>query len=245
MDVTLTRTERETLKAIHRLSSSGDAHTGALAEKLGVSPGTVTATIKRLADRELVDHRPYRGVELTLAGRRLAVAAIRRHRIVERFLADMLGYAWNEADRLAPTFEHALPQEVEDRLFVALDRPATCPHGFPIPAPFVAEIPATPPLYDLEPGDVAVVAVPGATDPAVVAFLDTLGLLPGVAVEVREKHPFDGPLVLRVDGHDRTVGEKVARQVFVRTETNDAAPSNGAGFLSTTVETEPRREQSA
>jgi len=217
MDSPLSRSERETLKAIYRLSKDGtDAHTGDLAEALGVSPGTATAAIKRLADRRLADHKPYKGVELTAPGRRAAVAAIRRHRIVERFLADMLGYAWNEADRLAGSFEHELPQEVEDRLFVALDRPTSCPHGFPIPEPEVAEIPQMPPLYDLEPGDVAVVAISAQVDPDVVTFLDTLGLRPGVEVEVREKHPFDGPLVLRVDGQDRTVGEKVARQIFVR-----------------------------
>src|SRR3954470_2237899 len=217
MDLTLTKSERETLKAIYRLTRSGDgAHTGDLADALGVSPGTVTATIKRLADRDIVDHRPYRGVELTTAGSQLSVAAIRRHRIVERFLADMLGYAWNEADRLAGSFEHDLPQEVEDRLFVALDRPSTCPHGFPIPEPEVAEIPEMPPLYTLEPGDRAIVAVPGSTEADVVAFLDTLGLRPGVRVEVREKHPFDGPMVLRVDGKDRTLSHKVSRQIYVR-----------------------------
>ena len=215
----LSRSERETLKAIHRLlRDGGAAHTGTLAERLGVSPGTVTATVKRLADRALVDHRPYRGVALSLQGRRAAMAAIRRHRIVERFLSDMLGYAWNEADRLAPAFEHDLPQEVEDRLFVALDRPATCPHGFPIPEPDTGDIPEMPPLYALEPGDAAVVAVPGSTEPDVVAFLDTLGLRPGVRVEVLEKHPFDGPMVLHVDGHARTVGDRVARQIFVRKE---------------------------
>src|SRR5438067_7983521 len=219
MDLTLSKSERETLKAMYRLTKAGaDAHTGDLAEALGLSPGTVTATVKRLADRKIVDHKPYHGVELTAAGRRAAVAAIRRHRIVERFLSDMLGYAWNEADRLAGSFEHDLPQEVEDRLFMALDRPASCPHGFPIPEPEMADIPELPPLYDLEPGDAAVVAVPGSTDPAMVEFLDTLGLRPGVLVEVHEKHPFDGPLVLRVDGQDRTVGEKVARQIFVRKE---------------------------
>ena len=222
MDVALTKSERETLKSIYRLTgghgSAPDAHTGALAEALKVSPGTVTATVKRLADRGLADHKPYRGVELTTEGRRAAVAAIRRHRIVERFLADMLGYPWNEADRFATTFEHELPQDVEDRLYVALDRPAACPHGFPIPAPEVADIPELPPLYALEPGDVAVVAVPGSTDADVVAFLDTLGLRPGVRVEVREKHPFDGPMVLLVDGHRRTVGDKVARQIYVRLE---------------------------
>jgi DtxR family Mn-dependent transcriptional regulator len=212
----LSKSDREALKAIYRLAKDGGAHTGILAERLGLAPGTVTATVKRLADRGLVDHEPYHGVELTLAGSRLAIAAIRRHRIVERFLADMLGYAWNEADRLATNFEHELPQEVEDRLFVALDRPAACPHGFPIPAKETAEMPEMPPLYALEPGDTAVVAVPGSTDPEIVKFLGTLGLVPGVTVEVKEKHPFDGPLVLRVDGKDRTLGATVANQVFVQ-----------------------------
>jgi DtxR family Mn-dependent transcriptional regulator len=213
----LTKSDREILKAVYRLSRDGaGAPTGAVADRMGVSPGTVTAAIKRLAERQLLDHRPYKGAILTPAGRIAAIAAIRRHRIVERFLADMLGYAWNEADRLAGTFEHDLPQEVEDRLFVALDRPQTCPHGFPIPAPDVDEVPDTPPLYSLEPGDVAVVAVPGSTDPDVIDFLENLGLRPGVRVQVKEKHPFDGPLVLRVDGKDRTVGERVASQIFVR-----------------------------
>src|SRR3954447_18443074 len=213
----LSKSDRETLKSIYRLSRDGqDAHTGALADALGVSPATATATVKRLAERGLLDHKLYRGVELTLAGRAAAIAAIRRHRIVERFLAVMLGYAWNEADRLATSFEHDLPQEVEDRIFVALDRPATCPHGFPIPDAETDDVPDLPPLYELEPGDIAVVAVPGSTDPEVVAFLDTLGLHPGGRVEVKEKHPFDGPLVLRVNGKDRTLGRTVAQQVYVQ-----------------------------
>ena len=212
----LSKTDREALKAIYRLSGDGDAHTGVLADRLGLAPGTVTATIKRLADRGLVDHKPYRGVVLTEGGRLAAIASIRRHRIVERFLADMLGYAWNEADRLAIRFEHELPDEVEDRLFVALDRPQTCPHGFPIPAKETAELPLMPPLYALEPGDTAIVAVPGSTDPEIVAFLEPLGLRPGVRVEIKEKHPFDGPLVLRVEGEVRTLGATVANQVYVQ-----------------------------
>jgi len=236
-DLIISKSERETLKALYRLTKAGsDAHTGALAEALGVSPGTATATVKRLADRGLANHRPYKGVELSAVGRRAAVAAIRRHRIVERFLSDMLGYAWNEADRLAGSFEHDLPQEVEDRLFVALDRPTSCPHGFPIPEPETADMPALPPLYELEPGESAIVAVPGSTDPEVVAFLDTLGLRPGVRVEVREKHPFDGPLVLSVEGHDRTVSERIAQQIFVRKEARPERRGLGG---------QNRREQSA
>lgn len=218
MVVSLSKSDRELLKAMYRLTKDGaPAHTGDLADALGLTPGTVTTSVKRLADRRLVDHTPYRGVELTRTGRAAALGAIRRHRIVERFLSDMLGYPWNEADRLATTFEHELPQEVEDRLFVALDQPETCPHGFPIPTPEVGELPTMPPLYALEPGDRAVVAVPGSTEPDIVAFLDTLGLRPGVYVEVREKHPFDGPLVLRVGGVDRTLGATIANQIYVQT----------------------------
>ena len=213
----LSRSDREALKAVYRLAKDGEgAPTGALADKLKLAPGTVSAAVKKLAERGLLTHMPYKGVELTRAGRTVAISAIRRHRIVERFLSDMLGYAWNEADRLAGAFEHELPQEVEDRLFVALHRPATCPHGFPIPEPDTEDLPDLPPLYALQPGDIAEVAVPGSTDPEIVEFLATLGLRPGVKVEVREKHPFDGPLVLRVDGKERTVGEKIANQIFVK-----------------------------
>lgn len=218
----LSRSDRDTLKAVYRLTKGvSAAHTGALAESLGVSPGTATTAVKRLAERSLVKHEPYRGVFLTRQGRRAAVAAIRRHRIVERFLADMLGYPWNEADRLAGAFEHDLPQEVEDRLFVALNRPTTCPHGFPIPDHDVVDIPEMPPLYGLEPGDIATVAVPGSTEPEIVEFLDTLGLRPGVKVEVKEKHPFDGPIVLTVEGSERTISQKVANQIYVKKENNE------------------------
>ena len=225
VDDSLTKSEREALKAIYRLTRDGsEAHTGALADVLGLSPGTVTTTVKRLADRMLVDHRPYQGVSFTAGGQKTAVAAIRRHRIVERFLADMLGYAWNQADKLAVSFEHELPDEVLERLYVALHRPETCPHGFPIPTAEDAELPATPALYDLAPHQLAEVALSGSTDPELVTFLATLGLVPGVEVEVIEKHPFDGPLVVKVDGQDRTLGERVARQIYVTPRGGAAVP---------------------
>jgi DtxR family transcriptional regulator, Mn-dependent transcriptional regulator len=229
----LTKSEREALKAIYRFTRDGsEAHTGALADSLGLSPGTVTTLVKRLADRELVVHRPYQGVSFTNQGRRAAIAAIRRHRIVERFLSDMLGYAWNQADKLAVSFEHDLPDEVVDRLYVALDRPATCPHGFAIPDVADNDLPATPPLYDLGVGDVARVAVSGSTDGEIVSFLQDLGVVPGAEVRVVEKHPFDGPLVVEVGGQTRTLGERVARQVYVtRTlapEATDAAATQPA-----------------
>ncbi len=243
MDDSLTKSEREALKAIYRLTRDGsEAHTGALADVLGLSPGTVTTTIKRLADRDFVDHRPYQGVSFTPQGAKTAVSAIRRHRIVERFLADMLGYKWNEADKLAVGFEHELPDEVLERLYVALHRPATCPHGFPIPTAEDNELPQTPDLYSLQPGEVAEVALSGSTDPELVTFLGTLGLVPGVEVSVVEKHPFDGPLVVTVDGQDRTLGERVARQIYV-TRRDPRASSNGEHGTPATRGTAPTNQR--
>src|SRR5205085_758590 len=123
-------------------------------------------------------------VELTRDGRRTAVAAIRRHRIVERFLSDFLGYAWQDADQLAGSFEHELPQEVEERLFEALGQPTTCPHGFPIPDPEVDRIPQMPSLADVPVGGSGVVALSGSTEPDIVEFLESLGVRPGAHVEV-------------------------------------------------------------
>lgn len=131
----LSRTQRETLKAIFRLESTslGGAHTGDLAVALGRSAATVSAVLKELAARGLADHRPYRGVELTGQGRDAAAAALRRQRVLERFLVDVLGFDAVEVRRLATSFEHAVPAEVERRLDAALGRPDTCPHGSPIP----------------------------------------------------------------------------------------------------------------
>jgi len=250
MDAELTRSQRAALREIWRRTSplnprgaptSGPsprrgphpgpgpsdepadwARTGDLAAALRVSPATATAMVKRLVDQGLVHHLPYKGVALTGPGRKLAVAVVRRHRIVERFLADVLGYSWAEADRLAPRFEHDLPQEVEDRLFDALGRPATCPHGFPIPGLGSDGEAQMSQLYDLEPGQAAVIALSSSISPAMVAFLAEMGLVPGAEVEVVDKQPFGGPLVVRVAGAERALGERAGRQVHVRTLTSSA-----------------------
>jgi DtxR family Mn-dependent transcriptional regulator len=209
--------ERDTVKAVFRLSQDGEpVRTGDLAARLDIAPGSATARIQRLAERGLVTYEPYHGVELTDTGRVVAASTMRRHRIVERFLSDMLGYSWMDADRLAVTFEHDLPDEVLARIFVALDRPTTCPHGFPIPEPDSLDVPTLPSLDTLAVGATAEVALPGATNVDVAAFLETLGVRPGAHIVVRERHPFDGPVVITVDGHERTLGNTLARQVFVR-----------------------------
>jgi DtxR family transcriptional regulator, Mn-dependent transcriptional regulator len=213
----LTKTEREAMKAIYRLvENPGEATTGTVAQRLGVGAGTASATVKKLAERGLVDHRPYKGIELTASGQEVAVSAIRRHRICERFLADYLGYTWHDADRLASTFEHDLPAEIEQRLYEALGRPAFCPHGFPIPQPEAAVIPPMPRLYDLEPGEMAEVALSGSMEKSALTFLENLGVRPDARVEVVSKQPFDGPLELKVDGATQVLGEKLARQIYVK-----------------------------
>ena len=146
MDANLTKSERETLKAVYRLT----ARPGSLRRGPHRRPGRDPERHPGHDDRHpQAAGRPRPGRLHPLPGRgahrrsgaEMAVAVIRRHRIVERFLADLLGYGWQEADRLAPSFEHVLPQEVEDRLFAVLEQPSTCPHGFPIPAPEVRRHP--------------------------------------------------------------------------------------------------------
>lgn len=207
--------EQETLKSIYRQAGpEGVSRPGDLADALSVSPATITARLKKLADQELVEHRPYQGVTLTRKGRVAAIGAIRRHRIVERFLSDFLGYQWSEADQLAVTFEHSLPAEVVQRMFNALDRPTACPHGFPIPAAEAEELAALATLADADLGETIEVALPGDTHPDVVHFLDTIGIRPGTVLTVKERHPFEGPVIVDVDGIDRVVGHKLAAEIY-------------------------------
>lgn len=232
MEGELTRPEREALKEIwRRTPGEGDwARTGDLVSALGVSPATATAMVKRLTADGLVTHVPYRGVTLSPAGRKLAAAVVRRHRVVERFLSDLLGYSWAEADKLAPSFEHDMPLEVEERLFEALGQPSTCPHGFPIPGVGADGVPQLAQLYDLEPGQRAVVALSSSVSPAMVAFLADMGLVPGAEVEVVDKQPFGGPLVVRVAGAERALGERSGRQVRVRMLAPCSQPLPGAAL---------------
>lgn len=216
-----TPTAREYLKAILRLEAEGSrVSTSRLAHAVGVSPGTATEMVKRLAEAGVVAHQRYRGVELTSGGRRQAAAALRRHRVVERFLTDMLGFAWFEAHRLALHFEHQLPDEVEDRLYDVTGRPETCPHGYPIPPVQAADSPprnGQRPLTDLEPGESGIVAhiAEEQAEEDLLAFLDEMGLRPGAQVRLVEAAPFDGPVTAEVGGTRQALGRRVAQQVFV------------------------------
>lgn len=207
----------EYLKHIFRLQQDqSPVSTSALAESLHISPSSVTEMLKRLAARGWINYIPYHGITLTPDGERMAIRAIRRHRIVERFLTDMLGFEWHEAHEEALTFESRLSQEVEDRLYVALNKPKVCPHGYPIPStPEEARVNEMP-LYLLEPGDKAVISSVRDDDPELLRFMASLGLRPGARVRVLGKDPFKGPLQAEVDGTRRTLGWHLANSVYVK-----------------------------
>jgi DtxR family Mn-dependent transcriptional regulator len=221
------------VKAIFKLEDErGAASTTSLAGRLGVSPAAVTKAVRALADKRLANHRPYRGVSLTAAGKKVALKVIRRHRLLERFLHDVLGYGWDEVDVEAERLEHHVSDAFIARIDRLLHYPGVDPHGDPIPS-FQGTL--TPqvekPLVDCaEPGAVVVVRVRDG-NPQVLRYLDSLGLRLGATIEIIEKQPFDGPFALRVhvgeETVDRTVGHELAKNVFVRSlETPDRKERN-------------------
>lgn len=132
----MTESVENYLTEILRLEETGDqATTSVLADRLQVARPSVTGMLKRLADAELVDHQRYRGARLTVRGRRVALAVIRRHRLVETFLVDILGMPEHRVHEEAHRLEHALSDDVVDRLDMWLGRPRQDPHGRPIPGP--------------------------------------------------------------------------------------------------------------
>jgi DtxR family Mn-dependent transcriptional regulator len=215
------RAVAEYLKHIFKLEEregprENPVQTSELAHAMNLTAPAVTEMAKKLAERGIVDYTPYHGLRLTDEGRREATKALRRHRIVERFLTDMLGFPWSDAHELAVQFEHELPKRVEDRLFAALHKPAACPHGFPIPVVPEDSFPAVITLQELEPGETSEVATVLEEGPDIVEFIDSMGLRPGAQVTVIQKVPFDGPLVICVDGIERTVGHRLSQIVTVR-----------------------------
>lgn len=215
------RAAREYLKQIFKLEEregprEGPVQTNELAHAMGLTAPAVTDMAKKLSERGLVDYTPYHGLRLTASGRRDATRALRRHRIIERFLTDMLGFPWSDAHELAVQFEHEVPEPVEERLYIELHRPGTCPHGFPIPEVPEDSFPDVMTLDELRPGEVSEVATVLEEGPDIISFIEALGLRPGARVEMLQKTTFDGPLAARVEGVEKTVGRSLARIVTVR-----------------------------
>jgi DtxR family Mn-dependent transcriptional regulator len=213
----LTAAAEDYLKAIYSIERDGSAATTAdVAQRLGLAPASVSAMLPRLAEQGLVSYERYRGATLTEAGRRAALRTLRRHRVIEAYLASALGYPWDQVHAEAERLEHAASDELIDRMAQALGEPAVDPHGAPIPtrAGFIDE-PACRPLESLEVGERARVVRVSEHDAGMLRYLDELGLRPGAEVLVTARAPFGGPITAEVGGALQRIGPALAAQVLV------------------------------
>jgi DtxR family transcriptional regulator, Mn-dependent transcriptional regulator len=205
------------LKAVYQLSDAGEpAGTSAIAERLGVSPASVTGMLKRLGQQGLLLHEPYQGAILTARGRKEAVRMIRRHRVLELFLVEVLGYTWDQVHEEAERLEHAASDRLIDRMAGVLGDPDADPHGHPIPSAGGRFQPADlPKLADLEPGERAILRRVSDEDAEALRYLARLNLVPGVRLEVLERTPLQGPMRVRVDQQEEMVGLELAARLCV------------------------------
>ena len=207
------------LKAIWKLERADDMSTSALAESLGVTPASATAMLKKLATLGLLVHERYRGATLTPAGERMALEVVRHHRLLELYLMEALGLSWDQVHEEAEKLEHHLSPELEARIDQALGFPTRDPHGDPIPSPELLlardELKC---LSDLEAGSMTVIRRVPDSDPELLRYLATLGLVPAEAVIVVEQAPFDGPVTIEVRGSRHAIGRSLAAQIEVGVE---------------------------
>jgi DtxR family Mn-dependent transcriptional regulator len=197
------------VKAIWSLAQRNDepVSTSALAERLHVSPASASAMVKRLESLGLARRELYHGVELTAAGERVALEVVRHHRLLELYLAQALGMPWDRVHAEAEVLEHAISEELSERIADALGNPTHDPHGDPIPTAdgLIEERPTTP-LVELEPGDAGTFVRVSDSDPEMLRYLSERGISPGDDFEVVDKEPFEGPLSVRFSGRLHVLG---------------------------------------
>lgn len=207
----------EYLESIYKLQQARHpVSTSRLAEHLKLSPPSVSEMVKKLTNKGLVNHTE-KGVCLTEEGRTIAKKVIRRHRLSERLLTDILGYKWDEVHDEACRLEHAISPEMEERIAKSLGDPKTCPHGHPIPdkeGTFVKEKLKS--LSELKASDKGTIVSVFEEDPKMLQYLASLGLIPQVCVKVEEVAPFGGPLIVCVSGSRYALGREVASKIKVK-----------------------------
>lgn len=213
---------QEYLAEAYRLAyyQDGDPYisTSALADVLHVSAPAVTRMVQRLKESGYLEHEPYKGIYLTQEGEREALLSIRRHRLVERFLTDVMKFGWHEVHDDADELGAVVSDSLAARMEKMAGFPRRCPHGEPIPnaegvMPRVRDYP----LSGADAGDMVVSRV-NTHDAEKLKYLDTLGLKPGTRFELVERAPFNGPLQLRVSGEIRVIGHELAGVLRVCSE---------------------------
>lgn len=209
------------VKAVYALEgrTDGPVGTNSLADRLGLTPGSVSAMLRKLNELGLVMLTPYHGVQLTEDGRRLALEVMRHHRLIELFLAEQLGMPWDRVHEEAEVLEHWLSEELEAAIADKLGQPTVDPHGDPIPTiELQIDEGSTVSLESLAPGQRGIFVRVSDSDPEMLRFLAEKGISPGERLEVIDKQPFDGPVFLRFDGDDVVLGGRLARMMRVEVD---------------------------
>ncbi|HTU13990.1 MAG TPA: metal-dependent transcriptional regulator [Solirubrobacterales bacterium] len=205
-------------KAIYSLTGWGPetASTNDLAERLGVKAGSVSAMIKKLDEAGLVERVPYHGVRLTAEGTRVALGVLRRHRLLELFLAEVLDVPWERVHDEAEVLEHALSEDLTELISVKLGDPAFDPHGDPIPTRDLSvEETSTETLAALAPGDRAQFVRVSDSNSEMLAYLSECGISVGDKFEMVERQPFDGPVSILIEGDTHVLGLTLAQAMRV------------------------------
>ena len=208
---------REYLAEIYRLQEdSPTVSTTSLADRLNVSPPAIPRMLKRLQSVGYVKHVPYQGVELTELGREEALREIRRHRILEAFLVSVMGFTWDEAHEHADDLSPGLNNRLTERMAEMAGQPTRCPHGEPIPdrdgrLPVVNDVC----VVNLGVGHRGSVSRVRTHEPAKLQYFASLGLVPGVAIEIMGRAPFNGPMRLRVGREEVVIGYELMRSLWV------------------------------
>jgi DtxR family transcriptional regulator, Mn-dependent transcriptional regulator len=208
-------------KAVYALEvRKGSAvSTTELAERLGVTPGSVSAMVRKLSEVGLVEHEPYRGVRLTGEGRRVALEVLRHHRLLELFLAEELGMPWDRVHAEAEVLEHVLSEELEELIAARLGDPTVDPHGDPIPTvEFGIEERETNSLDELPVGAAGRFVRVSDSDPEMLRYLDEHGIAIGDRLEVVERQPFGGPMFVRFGEREQALGGALARAMRIEIE---------------------------
>ncbi|MCB0118063.1 MAG: metal-dependent transcriptional regulator [Anaerolineales bacterium] len=207
------------LKRIYELTECGEpASTNDLARELNIKPASVTGMIQKLAAEKpaLVEYQKHQGVTLTTSGKRAALEVIRHHRLLEAWLVQTLGYSWDEVHEEAERLEHAISEDFERRIAAALGHPTRDPHGELIPTEDLKmPVDDSTPLSALRPNQSATVQRVISQDPDLLRHLDSLGLIPGIQIEVTEYSSFDNNLTVKVGKKQNVLGLNITTKIFV------------------------------